>query len=47
MGIYSDHGLEYYVINKEKKIVLVNTKQSDERLIKSQYYLDRKDGGLV
>lgn len=46
MGIYFDHGIEYYVINGEKKIVLVNTKQSDERLLKSQYYLEREEGWL-
>jgi hypothetical protein len=45
MGLYPDHGVEYIVFfkNNTKKIIIANTKATDDRLIKSEYYNQRKN----
>lgn len=44
MGIYSNHGLEYRIqIDNNSTIILVNIKESDARLVISEWFLLRKE----
>jgi hypothetical protein len=43
MGIYSDHGIEYRIkLKNNKQILVANTKSTDDRLIKSNFYKKRE-----
>lgn len=43
MGIYPDHGLEYHlVLRDERHIVVICSKETDDRLVESEYYKSRK-----
>ena len=45
MGIYFDHGIEYYIYISDqiKPIILVNIKESNERLKMSDWFNTKKD----
>ena len=48
MGIYPDHGVEYIVFLKSEtlqveKLIIASTKDTDDRLVQSEYYKKRKD----
>lgn len=44
MGIYPDHGVEYWIFLKNKtEICVVNLRKADTRLVSSKYYEQRKD----
>jgi hypothetical protein len=44
MGIYPNHGVEYHLILKNnKRYIIANTTETDNRLVKSKYYEDRKE----
>ena len=43
MGIYFDHGIEYRIkFTNNSYHIIANTKATDDRLVQSQYYKDRK-----
>jgi hypothetical protein len=43
MGIYPDHGIEYHVVLKNsKRFIIVDTKATDDRLVKSKFFKDRE-----
>ena len=47
MGMYADHGVEYWVVLKNgERIRIASTKDTDERLLQSRFYADRKDTWL-
>jgi hypothetical protein len=44
MGMYANHGVEYRVILRDGKIIVIaSTKATDERLERSVFYLSQKD----
>ena len=43
MGIYYDHGVQYMVVSKTRKYVIVSLKDADQRLLQTEYYKTRKD----
>lgn len=44
MGIYSNHGIEYRIqIDNNLPIILVTIKESDARLVVSDWFLQRKE----
>jgi hypothetical protein len=43
MGIYSDHGIEYHVVRGGRRVCIASTRQTDARLLASDYYARRKD----
>jgi hypothetical protein len=43
MGVYFDHGVEYRIkFTNNSYHIIANTKATDERLVITQYYNDRK-----
>jgi len=44
MGFFTDHGVEYRIVLRTGKILIVlTTIEIDARLVKSNYFNDRKD----
>ena len=43
MGIFYDHGVQYMVVTKTGKHVIVSIKDADQRLLQSEYYKTRED----
>jgi hypothetical protein len=44
MGIYPNHGLEYHLVLKnDKHIVVLCSQETDDRLVASEYYKSRKE----
>lgn len=43
MGIFYDHGVQYMVVTKSQRYVIVPLKDADRRLEQSEYYKARKN----
>jgi hypothetical protein len=47
MGVYADHGVEYHVVCRDgRRIVVASTRDTNVRLTQSAYYNARKDTWL-